>query len=150
MDKQYKIVNGTSYDVRTSGEVIEILESCRIKGIRIRIFYGSEGHCWNEENDMIGTIGRSTGDNKVTLLIKNKNSIGGNSLLDHCVVRIDAKAGKRIMTMYKDPTIEFDHFLSTDIGTVYNQTQDRLYARCNSGDSGKRLAAFMNGERWSK
>jgi len=150
MDKQYKVVNGTSYDVRTSDKVIELLENCRIRGIRIRFFYGAEGRCWNDEFDTIGTIGRSTGINKIPLLIKNSLSSGGGAILDHCIVRIDAKAGKRIMTMYKDESIKFDHFLSTDIGTVYNQTEDRLYGRCKSGDSGKRLAAFLNGERWSK
>ena len=150
MDKQYKVVDGTSYDIRTSDKVIELLETCRIRGIQIRVFYGSEGRCWNEENDIIGTIGRSTGENKIPLLINNSRSMGGGALLDHCIVRIDVKEGKRIRTIYKDELIKFDHFITTDIGTVYNKTEDRLYGHCKSGDSGKRLAAFMNGERWSK
>lgn len=150
MEKQYKVVNGTSYDLRTSYEVINLLECYRSNRQRIRVFYGSGGRCWNEENDTIGTIGRSTGTCKIPLLIKNSRSYGGESILDYRIVRIDVKENGKIKTVYVDKNTKFDHFVSTDIGSVYNETKDELYAKCKNGDSGKRLAAFMNGERWSK
>ena len=77
--------------------------------------------------------------------------MGGSAIFDDCIIRIDTKDAKdRICTVYKDESIRFDHFVSTDIGTVYNETKDELYARCKNAEAGKRLAAYMNGERWSK
>lgn len=150
MEKEYKVVNGTSYNLKTSDEVINLLERYRMSKERIRIFYGRDGKCWNEEFDTIGRIGRSTGTYKIPLLIKSSRSLGGGSIIDNCIIRIDIKVGKNIRTVYKDDSIKFNHFISTDIGNVYNETEDKLYGRCKNGDSGKRLAAFMNGERWSK
>jgi len=41
-----------------------------------------------DEYDTIGTVGRSTGTNKIPLLIKTKRSFGGGAILDHCIVKI--------------------------------------------------------------
>jgi len=151
MSKSYKVVNGTSYNENTPDKVISWLETSRERKQRIRIFYGKDGKCWNEENDTIGVVGRSTGTNKIPLLIKSKRSYSSGALLDDCIVRIDTKdSSGAIKTVYKDDYIKFDHFVSTDLGNVYNETQDKLYAHCKCGDSGKRLAKFMNGERWAK
>lgn len=88
--EEYKIVNGTAYNINTSDEVIKILEDSRINKERIRIFYGdvNSGKDWMEINDTIGKIGRSTGKYKIPLLIKTSRSIGGGAILDHCIVKI--------------------------------------------------------------
>ena len=146
-----KTVNGASYKDTTDDEVIRILETCRISKKRVRLFYGKDGKSWNEEDDTIGSVGRSTGKNKIPLLIKSIRSMGGGSILDDCIYRIDTKDGKgKIVTVYQSDDIKADNFIATDIGTVYNETTDTLYARCKNADSGKRLADFMNGKRWSK
>jgi len=90
MKKEYKVINDTSYHKETNDKVISILENARISNKRIRIFYGDTktGRDWKEEFDTIGTIGRSTGINKIPLLIKQSNSWGGGALLDHCIVKI--------------------------------------------------------------
>jgi hypothetical protein len=142
----YKVVNGTAYHVDTPDKVIEILENARLNNVKIRIFYGNDDKCWNDEYDTIGTIGRSTGIYKIPILIKNKRSTDGGSILTHCIVRIDIK----YKTLYKRDGVKFDKFVSTGIGTVYNETRDVLYARCKNADAGKRLADFMNGDRWAK
>jgi hypothetical protein len=148
---EYRIENGTAYHIDTPIRVIEILEKARQNRTRIRIWYGKNGHCWNDEFGTIGTVGRSTGQYKIPLLIKNRRSIGGAAILDDCIVRIDVNYGRgKIVTVYTDDSIKFDKFISTDLGNVYNETKDKLYARCKNGDSGKRLADFMNGKRWSK
>ena len=87
---EHKVVNGTSYHENTDDKVISILENSRINRKRIRVFYGDEttGRDWNEENDTIGTIGRSTGNVKIPLLIKKATSIGGGGILDNCIVKI--------------------------------------------------------------
>lgn len=97
----YKIVNGTAYHENTPDTVIKILENSRNNKIRIRIFYGDteSGRDWMDIYDTIGIIGRSCGQIKIPLLIKNANSTGGGAILDHCIVKItiDKK------TVYKNP-----------------------------------------------
>jgi hypothetical protein len=151
MEQEYTIVNGTSYHVETPIEVVKWLETSRERGQRIRVFYGDNGYCWNDEHDNIGTVNRSTGTRKVPLLIHSARCYGGGAILDNKIVRIDTKDSKgKITIVYSDPSIRFDTFVSTDIGTVYNETKDELYGRCKNADAGQRLAAFMNGKRWTK
>jgi len=97
----YNVVNGTSYHPDTPKEVIEILEKLLGTKKRVRIHYGhineerrntlgsskAVGQDWLEENDVYGTIGRSTGQNKVPLIVA-PNDDGGPGLLDQCIVRI--------------------------------------------------------------
>ena len=148
---EYRIEGDTAYHIDTPIPVIEILEDARRNRSRIRIWYGKDGRCWNDEFDTIGTVGRSTGQYKIPLLIKNSRSIGGAAILDDCIIRVDVNYGRgNIVAVYTDDSIKFDKFISTDLGNVYNATKDKLYARCKNGDSGKRLADFMNGKRWSK
>lgn len=149
--KQYKIKNGTYYHADTDDKVIQWLETSRERKQRIRIFYGKDGKAWNEEFDIIGHVGRSTGAIKIPLLIHNSRSMGGGAILDDRIVRIDTKGSNdKIVTVYLADNVKFDHFISTDIGTVYNESRDELYARCKNANAGNHLAAFMNGKRWSK
>jgi len=90
MAHEYKIVDGTSYHVDTSPAVINALEYVRANNIRITIDYGDTktGQSWHEEHDITGYVGRSTGQNKIPLLIYNKRSFGGGSILTHCILSI--------------------------------------------------------------
>lgn len=84
------IVNGTHYHEKTPQDVIDVLEEARAKRWRLRIYYGNTliGRDWNEEYDVLGRVGRSTGPLKVPLLLYNRRSICGSPMLDHCIVRI--------------------------------------------------------------
>ena len=86
----YKEVNGTSYHEQTNDQVVRVLERVRRQQYRIRVHYGDveTGKDWNDQYDVTGTVGRSTGPIKVPLLIHNAMSHGGGSILDHCIVRI--------------------------------------------------------------
>lgn len=59
------------------------------------------GRQWVEEHDIFGYIGRSTGTNKVPLLIPKATSIGGGHILDHCIIKIRESKGK--MVLYQHP-----------------------------------------------
>lgn len=90
MENKYKVVNGISYHENTPDAVIRVLENAMRTNKRIRIFYGDTetGRDWMEIYDTIGTIGRSCGQNKIPLLIKNSRSYGGGAILTHCIVKI--------------------------------------------------------------
>ena len=102
--KEYKSINGTSYDVRTPDEVVAILESARQTRTRLHVSLGDTemGHDWLEENDVYGFVGRSTGTIKIPLLVHNRRSLGGPGLLDHCIVRIRTSSGGRILWQHPD------------------------------------------------
>ena len=90
--KDYKVFNGTAYNKNTSDEVIKVLDKY-LQGYRdqrIRLFYGDAktGRDWNEEYDVIGYLGRSTGRFKIPLLIAKSHSSGGPAILDNCIVKI--------------------------------------------------------------
>lgn len=95
--KEYKIVNGTSYDVRTPQRVIDILERSRINKLRIQLFYGEPGKVWESARPERGYIGRSTGNSKIPLLIRTARSLGGEAVLDHCIVRIIEAKTKKVL-----------------------------------------------------
>jgi hypothetical protein len=103
--KNYKVINGTSYDARTSDEVIRVLEQARLNRTRLHVSLGhtdgdSVGLDWLEEFESHGYIGRSMGPIKVPLLIANSSSLGGGALLDHCIVRIRQSAGGRVLWLH--------------------------------------------------
>ena len=120
MAKEYKVVNGTSYDVRTPDEVIRVLENARKNHTRIHISLGDTekslvrirnggtesrlGLDWLNENDTYGYVGRSSGSVKIPLLIHNSRSVGGNAILDHCIVRIRRSTGA---ILYWHPNYHF-------------------------------------------
>lgn len=102
--KNYKIENGTSYDERTPDEVIRVLENARLNRTRLHVSLGDTetGLDWIEEFESHGYVGRSMGPAvKVPLLVANRRSLGGGSILTHCIARIRASAGGRVL--YQHP-----------------------------------------------
>ena len=91
-----KIVNGTSYNQNTPDKVIEVLETCRANNTRIILEYGNinTGQGWGDTYGVTGRIGRSTGINKIPLMIATKRSLGGGAILDNCIVSIKTTIGK--------------------------------------------------------
>ena len=108
--KTYKVVNGTSYDVRTPDAVVRVLETARLNRTRLHIGLGQTdgdkiGLDWLEEFESHGYVGRSMGPIKVPLLIANRRSLGGGAILDHCIVRIRQSDGCRVL--YQHPAFHF-------------------------------------------
>lgn len=148
-----RLENGTCYHAETSDKVIEALENARVNRLRVRVWYGKDGKSWNEENDILGYIGRSTGNIKIPLLVYNRRSFGGGGLLDDCIVKIvDTKTGR---TLYKHENFS-QSFFEADDTLVYQcekegQKADAvIWANCETWEQAKRFADFMNGKRHSK
>lgn len=91
------------FDDNTCDKVKKALIDCYNAKSRIRVWYGDTdtGVSWLEEYDVVGTIGRSSGQAKIPLLIKNSRSIGGGGILCHCIIRIDVIGSRR--TIYEHP-----------------------------------------------
>lgn len=109
--KAYQVLNGTFYHVDTSIEVIGILEQARQESVAIVVHYGNAetGKDWEEVYDVSGKIGRSIGPVKVPLLIYNSRSLGGPSILDHCIVKIVTRKGKRQLYCHERYHIGVNH-----------------------------------------
>ena len=136
----YKIVNGTSYHEDTNSKVVSVLENSRINRKRIRIFYGdvATGQDWNEENDVMGSIGRSMGPVKIPLLIHNSRSIGGGGILDHCIVKI--MQGRTVLYQH-------DTYFMKNLTIV--TTTDKEYKYHVDFDN-TRTASFKNEEKMKR
>ena len=145
--KYQRLDNDTCYHAETDREVINVLEWARGTRTRIHIHYGdiATGKDWNEEHDIEGYIGRSTGSIKIPLLVYNDRSYGGGGLLDHCIVKISEARGGYVLyrhPKHKDPEVtitesdlpEYSHSVYLD---------GELYARCNSLKEAQRIGAWM-------
>jgi hypothetical protein len=148
--------SGTCYNVGTDVKVIDCVENAQRTRQRVRVWFGdvSTGKSWNEENDVCGYIGRSTGAIiKVPLLVSKSNSYGGGILLSDCIVKmVDTKTGREL---YKHANFSQSVFTVTDSSDLKEYTANVLqdgsvYARCKKMSSAQRLADFMNGKRMNK
>ena len=92
MAKDYKVVDGISFDKDTPDRVCRLLLSYMntYPRVRVRLFYGDRktGKDWCNEFETMGYVGRSMGPVKIPLLINNRNSTGGPGILDGCIVRM--------------------------------------------------------------
>lgn len=142
----YKTKNGMSFSEHTPDKVMQILSTAG-REKRFRFWYGdaNNGRSWNDENDVCGYVGRSSGTVKIPLLIANNRSTGGMALLDDCVVKIIDISSRT--TVYCHPL--FNQALFTNVGAEV--VADGKYFGQNSTEkSASRYCDFMNGKRFNK
>jgi hypothetical protein len=139
----------TAYHKETPTAIREILEDALESRDRLRLFFGDTktGRDWNEEHDVIGYIGRSTGKVKIPLLINNARSSGGGAILDHRIVKI--MEGNRVR--YQHPKYKIGDFSALPSKTKGYYTDvfidGVLVARFKKPGQAGRWIAFMKGER---
>lgn len=146
-----------TFNNETSDKIKECIEYCYNSKLRIRIWYGDTktGVSWLDEYDMVGTIERSTGQQKIPLLIKNSRSLGGSGILCHCIIRIDVISSRR--TIYEHPL-----FYVPTLGVYPNLDDDTkiqypfivlkygtIQARFKTEKSAYNYIDFMLGDRYS-
>lgn len=99
--------NGTFYHEQTDEKVVQVLDRfMHDRDTRLRFCFGDadSGKDWEEDLDIIGYIGRSTGDIKIPILLHSKRSSGGGAILDHCIVKIEYANKKKGGVLYQHPT----------------------------------------------
>lgn len=136
-----------------------ILSSLVHSGKRVRIWYGDKetGRSWNEEYEVTGTIGRSTGNIKIPIIIHTSRSYGGPSLLDDCIIRIDAIQQKRTLFQHENFHVE-KLSLKTELDSEYpysvmqHKDSGEVQSVATFKDSKRALRwiDFMNGDRYCK
>lgn len=155
--REVKQPSGTYYKDTTPPEVIRALEQAYDEDCRIRIFLGDSktGRDWLEENDVTGTVGRSTGPIKIPLLIRTNRSTGGGALLTDCIVRLLVN-GREVYRHPKYSIPLFSVFQEKprqykDVPWgVYLDKEKSPHARFKTEQAARRWVAFMRGERLSK
>ena len=140
---------GTWFHPETPRKARRILEAARKDGSRLRIFYGDTktGRDWMEENDVLGTIGRSTGVLKIPLMLA-EGEHGGPGLLEHCIVRIIRVDDRRELyrhSQYHLGLMEIEHELDPPyVATV--RVDGKVHARFRTNQAAYHWMAYMAGE----
>lgn len=138
----------------TDPKVMKLLEQFRGDGQLIRIFLGDPktGRDWCEENDVVGRVGRSTGSQKVPLLLCDGESWGG-AILTECVLRIMDAQDRELYRhpLYQEPKLGME--LETDPtmmakGYTWSVNRDgQIQARFKSSHDAAEYVCFMTGKR---
>lgn len=139
--------------------LIHVLRTAYSYRFRVRIWYGDKetGRSWNEEYDTMGTIGRTTGNIKIPILVKNSRSWGGGAVLVGNIIRIDDIEDKR--TLWKVPNF---HVEDMKVYEIFGDENYKYRVAKLSEESGKwevqasfktekqahNYIAFMRGERY--
>ncbi len=91
------------FSAGTNDKVIQVLTNAHESRDRVRIVYGDPktGKDWLEEYDVIGRIGRSTGEQKIPLLIANERSMGGGAILTANILKIVRVSDKQVLYQHE-------------------------------------------------
>lgn len=139
----------TYFDPGTSLELAKVLEACRKSNRKVRLVLGDTctGESWLDENDVVGTIGRSAGSLKVPLLIEDDES-GGGAILTACVLAvIDRQNGRWLFrhAAYKHPDLDIRATGDAKNPWLISRSQQAVARFQDIGKAGA-FVAFMRGE----
>ncbi len=95
---------GLWFSTETEQEVRETIVRLYLSKKRVRFHWGDTktGRDYGDVYDVSGTVGRSTGTQKIPLLIHNRRSMGGGAILDNCIVKITESSGAK-KVLYEHP-----------------------------------------------
>lgn len=153
MAVEYTIHEGTHYDARTPLEVAKVLSRLMSSSARIRIWLGDPetGKAWDEESDVVGYVGRSTGSIKIPLLVHSERSSGGPAMLDNAIIRIDTTTGHTLYQHPKFHTSEYKVEPAHSLGfTEAVMADGSIHAQFKKPGQAQRWIDFMTGRRYNK
>lgn len=143
------------FDEGTDPRVEQVLRSLISSRERVRIWYGQQesGRVWDEEYDVLGRIGHSTGVVKIPLIVFNARSLGGPGLLTRCILRIQST--KTGWVLYQHERFEMpEYVIDTAWGSdelPYTVKRDKtIIAAFKTEAKAQRWIDFMIGKRFSK
>lgn len=148
----------TTFNPSTPPALRRLLDALRRSGATVRIVCGEThpndpdaGTAWMEEHDVVGTIGRSGGQQRVPLLIPaNGDGIGGPALLDHCILGVQSVPDGRWLYLDKRtrwPQLRVDGTTVMEATTRPDgTTHESVVARFPTVGKAQAWAAFMQGE----
>jgi hypothetical protein len=102
---QIRHQSGFWFDAETLPAVVSWLVRLHTTKDRVIIEYGDQktGQAWGPNTTPnAGTIGRSMGPIKIPLLIRTRRSMGGEGLLEACIVRIVTSRGKQVLWQHPE------------------------------------------------
>lgn len=153
----------TTYHQRTPKALRAVLDNIHGRDIRVRVWYGDSttGKVWHEEFEVTGYIGRSTGRQKIPLIVHNRHSLGGAPLLDHCILRIDRTDTRQTLYQHKNikmPTYTVEAngdsklpWVAYEVVQATEQEVELLpLAAFATFGKAKRWTDFMSGKRYNK
>jgi hypothetical protein len=136
----------------TESKVAALLERYRKSGRLLRIFLGDRvtGRDWMAEDDVVGLVGRSTGSQKVQLLLAPGED-GGGAILTDCIVRLMDADGTELYRhpKYQVPALSLE--LESDAAMLakgYRWTvwsSGAAYARFKDVHSAAEYVEFITG-----
>lgn len=160
----YLKYKGVYYSEGTPDDVIYSLQRAREDHSRIRIWLGylTDGLAWNEENDVIGYVGTTTGRIKSPILVYKQTSYGGGLISTNHILRIDEIFYKT--TLYQAKNFHTDKFYIRETPKddafydvnyafqLYTKLNDTLvvHAQGKTQDKMEKLRDFLTGNRYSK
>jgi hypothetical protein len=141
----------TWFDPGTPDIVADHLERARLKGQRLRLFFGDPGtgKCWLEENDVTGYIGRSMGPMRIPILLTTKSSSGGGAILTRCIVRLMDTASRQEIwrhSGYRLPELQTKDEPGDAKHPCAVHSEGSCIARFTTPQERSRWMAFMRGE----
>jgi hypothetical protein len=116
----------------------------------VRVFFGDEnGQVWDEEHNVFGRVGKSTGTTKIWLLCHPK-SRGGVGLSTKTILGIKTKT----RWLYRHPNIDFGQWSVAYTGDECPSWEVRknkeVHCRFPHEKSANRYVEFMTGKRMVK
>lgn len=142
--------NGLWFYEGTTKEVMNVVSNNQGRYRRFRFWYGDKetGKSWNEENDVCGYVGRSTGTKKIPLLINNCNSYGGGALMTDSIIKIVDTRTKRVL--YQHESFNQPEFIVRSYDCAVLAENDLHAQGFKNEKQAQRYADFVNGKRMSK
>ena len=160
----YRKYKGIYYANGTSDDVIYAIQRAREEHTRIRIWLGDTetGLAWNEETDVLGYVGTTTGNIKSSILVFKQTSYGGSLISTNKVLRIDNTFYKT--TLYQDKNFHTTKFYVRETpkdDSMYNEDyafqlyelidgKVAVHAQGKTQEKMEKLRDFLTGKRYSK
>lgn len=142
-----------TFDAGTNDTVKAKLTSLHKTRDRVRIVYGDPitGKDWLEEYDVMGRIGRSTGQKPIALLVNNERSMGGGAILTANILKIVLVDNKKVLYQhekYEEPVFEIG-FLSIT-GQYSVSVGGKVQANFKTQEAATKYIDFMLCKRMRK